>query len=88
MRSCWAAGTRDGIAIRLLITITRLWGPRDVTASNWLRFHFSNKSRLHTSVSNGAILKRKPESYQPIPGVLAFKLHREKTNGKGFEIGG
>lgn len=62
--------------------------PNKVSASNWLGLHFSNKPLLHTSKGNGTIPKVKLESYQPIPGVLAFKPHREKTNGKCFEIRG
>lgn len=57
-----------------------------MTASNWLGFHFSKKPLIHTSVGNGEVPQMKPESYQPILGVLAFKPHREETNGKGFEI--
>lgn len=57
-----------------------------MTASNWLGFHFSNKLVLHTSIGNGVIPQMKLESYQPVPGVLAFKSHKEKRNGKGFGI--
>lgn len=82
---CW---NQRWESYQLLITITRPSGPREVTASNWLGFHFSNKSLLYTSVRNGAVPKMKPESYQPIPGVLAFKPHGQKTNDKGSEIRG